>query len=225
MNEPRTNTFFPSIFWLWLPLIFLFVQMAMEFTLSEQILSSMQSEGGPHELVEFLFLLAGLVIALMTLARMSIKKNIWLALWVLIAALCCLYVGGEEISWGQQLLHWSTPEQWAAINDQNETNLHNTSSWLDQKPRLILLIGVVIGGIIIPWLRKLKSGLVPEKFAIIYPPITFGVVDMITLLVQIIDKINIGAFERGSEVVELYLFYFVLMYLVVLRGRILQNQG
>lgn len=40
-----------------------------------------------------------------------------------------LFVGGmEEIGWGQQLLHFSTPEQWAAINHQQETTLHNLVS-------------------------------------------------------------------------------------------------
>ena len=31
----------------------------------------------------------------------------------------------EEISWGQRIFGWKTPKVWAAINYQNETNIHN----------------------------------------------------------------------------------------------------
>ncbi|MCB9982820.1 MAG: hypothetical protein H6861_03965 [Rhodospirillales bacterium] len=51
------------------------------------------------------------------------------------------------------------------MNDQNETNLHNISSRFDQKPRLILLVGVVVGGLIIPALQHFKSKRVPQIFA------------------------------------------------------------
>lgn len=42
-----------------------------------------------------------------------------------LGALACVLIAGEEISWGQWLFHWSTPEAIAAGNLQNETNLHN----------------------------------------------------------------------------------------------------
>lgn len=32
---------------------------------------------------------------------------------------------GEEMSWGQRIFGWKTPEQWSARNAQAETNLHN----------------------------------------------------------------------------------------------------
>ena len=42
----------------------------------------------------------------------------------------------------------------ARINDQGETSLHNISSWLDQKPRGLLLTWVLVGGILYPiWAR------------------------------------------------------------------------
>src|SRR5690606_13691057 len=82
-----------------------------------------------------------------------------LVAWLALAALGCFYVAGEEISWGQHFLQWSTPEYWSALNDQQETNLHNVSSWLDQKPRALLEAGVVLGGIVAPALRALRPGL------------------------------------------------------------------
>lgn len=55
----------------------------------------------------------------------------WKSGQLLIAA---LYIGlacglffliGEEVSWGQRVFGWGTPESLAAINKQEETNLHN----------------------------------------------------------------------------------------------------
>lgn len=46
--------------------------------------------------------------------------------WVYALGAAMLFVVGmEEVGWGQQLFHFSTPESWAAINHQQETTLHN----------------------------------------------------------------------------------------------------
>lgn len=63
---------------------------------------------------------------------------------MVVMTLGAIYFAGEEISWGQHLFGWETPDSFVAINDQQETNLHNTSSWLDQKPRLLLEIWVLL---------------------------------------------------------------------------------
>ena len=78
-------------------------------------------------------------------------------LWTVIFGLGCVYFLGEEISWGQHLGGWETPDAWKKFNDQNETNLHNTSGWLDQIPRTILTIGIICGGLIYPLLQLGES--------------------------------------------------------------------
>lgn len=201
------------------------LQIPMEIFLSHDVLMLLHSEQGPHEFVEFLILVAAFFVAVTTLRRMDRKENKWLAAWVALAAVCCFYVAGEEVSWGQKFVQWSTPDFWMHFNDQGETNLHNTSSWFDQKPRILLLIGVIGGGLLIPLARRFKPELLPKKFEIIYPPGVLWVTALITFAVEIVDKLtealHMPVFARGSEVVELYLFYFVLLYLIVLRRRIL----
>jgi hypothetical protein len=214
--------------WLYLPLAFMVLQLAIENSLPLETRHWMHGEQGPHELIQFIILVFAFLTSLMILLRLNWKKQMWLAVWVGIAALACFYVAGEEVSWGQKFLNWNTPEYWAAINDQNETNLHNTSSWLDQKPRLILLIGVIVGGLVIPALRRFAPHMVPKKFEIIYPPAYLGIISAITLGLVLADKYDeadktVQLFERVSEVMELYLYYFVLLYLVALRRRILQH--
>lgn len=214
-----------KIWWLYIPVLFMIVQIGLECSFDPQTLAAMHSEQGPHELVQFFVMCGAFLVALATLVQMDRRANPWLALWLLLATISCFYVAAEEVSWGQQILNWDTPEFWAHVNDQNETNLHNTSSWLDQKPRLILEIGVLVGGLIIPLLNRFKPHLLPQRFAMIYPTAQFSVITIIPIGIKIVDAsldaLGIRSMERPSEVVELYVFYFVLLYLVMLRRRCL----
>lgn len=209
--------------WLWIPIAIIVAQIGIEVFTPVQYLSAMHSEGGPHETLQFIFMAAAFLIAVATLIKIK-GQNSWLTAWVGIAALASLYVAGEEVSWGQHIFDWGTSEFWSNINDQNETNFHNTSSWLDQKPRLILLIGTITGGLIIPALAKFKPAALPQKFTIIYPPAILSVAAGLALLMKIIDKLQDGLdenlFTRVAEIEELYLYYFVLLYLVILYRRV-----
>lgn len=213
-----------KIWWLYIPAAAIVIQIALEIALDVPALARMHSEGGPHEILQFLVIGAACIAALSALWLPEVGNNKGLMAWFGAAALCSLYVAGEEMSWGQHILSWNTPEYWAAVNDQNETNLHNTSAWLDQKPRILLEIGVIAGGLLIPFLRRFRPAWLPPRFAAIYPPAVLGVTAGIFLCLKIADAIadalHVRLFERVSEVQELYLFYFVLLYVVWLRRRI-----
>ena len=216
-----------KVFWLGVPLFILIGQIAIEWLVPFEHKGALHSEGGPHETLQFLFALGGLIYALRCLFHLIKNPQPFLMFWTACFALGCFYIAGEEVSWGQHIFEWGTPEFWSGINDQNETNLHNTSSWLDQKPRLILLIGVIVGGLIIPALRHTKADLLPKMFIRIYPPAILAPTALLALTVKVIDKIDeqlpeTVIFSRASEVEELYLFYFVLLYLVILRRRLAQ---
>ena len=82
------------------------------------------------------------------------------------ARLSCLYIAGEEMSWGQHFFHWNTPEYWAEVNRQEETNLHNTYAIFEKTPRSILELSIALGGlgvpfaaIFYPWLRACRASL------------------------------------------------------------------
>jgi hypothetical protein len=53
-----------------------------------------------------------------------IKQLVYLGL-----ALLFLFGAGEEISWGQRILGFQTPESLSQVNRQEEFNLHNLSTW------------------------------------------------------------------------------------------------
>jgi hypothetical protein len=94
--------------------------------LSRQVLFSKE---GPLE--HFTFLADFAAAAFMAIAA----RRVWLRttdvsrplLAIAYATLAGLLflVGMEEIGWGQQVLHFRTPKDWAEINYQQETTLHN----------------------------------------------------------------------------------------------------
>ena len=53
--------------------------------------------------------------------NVTTKRNIWYLLLCIFLFLCF----GEEISWGQRIFNWQTPDLWVNNNVQQETNIHN----------------------------------------------------------------------------------------------------
>jgi hypothetical protein len=91
-----------------------------------------------------------------------------------IGALACFYIAAEEMSWGQHFFQKDTPEYWAAVNRQQETNLHNTYAIFEKTPRSILEAGILIGGlglplaaIFFPWLRACRGSLFLPAVALV----------------------------------------------------------
>jgi hypothetical protein len=217
-----------KILTLWFPLLVLAAQLLMEMTFSGNEKAVLMSENGPVELLQFIVIVSACAVAGMTLFKISLKTNAALFGWVLMAAFACFYIGGEEVSWGQHFLNWDTPAYWQAINDQHETNFHNMTSWLDQKPRLVLFLGIVVGGLVFPVLQKFKPGTLPEKFSVVYPPAFLVPVALLVTGPYLVQEIaehffQRGVFQRVSEVQELYMYYFVLLYLMALHRRIIDQ--
>ncbi len=212
-----------SLWWLWVPLFFMAFQLSMEISLPRDVLGVLLSEWGPQETLQFMIISVAFLIAFTNLFRVNWATQKLLGGWIALAALSCFYVAGEEISWGQHIFGWETSADWQGVNDQGETNLHNTSSWLDQKPRLLLFIGIIVGGLIVPFVQKYRPALLPVKFSALYPSAQLVAVALLATLPYAIEEVaeafDIATFARVSEVQELYMYYFVLLYLWCLRVR------
>lgn len=160
-NVPPDNglpeNLLPVWAWLWLPIAFLVIELGFRIANEPLYRRLWQSELGPVETGTVLVLLPGIAAGLLALRHSGRLPALWLRGWLALIILGSFYFGGEEASWGQHWLGWETPEQIGRLNDQGETNLHNTSAWLDQKPRLLLELGVLTGGLLYPlflWLRR-----------------------------------------------------------------------
>jgi len=82
------------------------------------------AEDRAYEWIGFLgFLGAGIFSLLSLLYRKKMPK--FVALYLLGIGFFFIVCAGEEISWGQRVFGWETPESFAEANEQGETNLHN----------------------------------------------------------------------------------------------------
>lgn len=138
-----------SPFWSWLPFALLLGLILARYFMTDEAFQHYVTER-EHGIVEWLTplaLLPGIVFGLLALKLWENLPGSASRLWLLLVTLGAFYMAGEEVSWGQWLFYWDTPEAFSAINDQNETNLHNTSSLFDQKPRLLLELWALIGAI------------------------------------------------------------------------------
>ncbi len=201
---------------------------------SDHFLAWVWSEQGPLELSHVLIPLLAMGIGLFTLwSHRSILPTMqtelkWLTAAMLGLSLMCFAIAGEEASWGQHLMGWSTPESWSEVNDQQETNLHNTSSWADQKPRAIVELGVVVFGIMWPVWHLLTSQEIRKKWAILLPPMMVLPVALCGEGVRLLEMIprqlgtaSPSAFPRPSELQEFYFYTFFALCMWTWRQRLL----
>lgn len=103
-----------------------------------EIATSMEAEDGWIESLGalFFFLAAALFAMAFLKSGGSNTANSYLKgrrNWMFIPLfLLCFLAAGEEISWGQRIIGWETPEAIKEINAQEETNLHNLT-WFQVK--------------------------------------------------------------------------------------------
>ncbi len=83
-----------------------------------------REDGGIENLTAVLFLLAGLLLGA---TAMRERRHILQGLYIL-GGLALVFVAGEEVSWGQRIFGWTTPEFLQSINIQGELNVHNINT-------------------------------------------------------------------------------------------------
>jgi hypothetical protein len=220
----------PDWLYLWLPLA-IAVALSLAWHFSPRIYSAyLVGEIGLLEASHVLIPLISVAYCLRILALQEVREDRLVVAWIALGLLGSLYMAGEEASWGQHYAGWLTPENWQAINDQGETNLHNTSSWLDQKPRTLLEIGVIVGGILIPLLALRRPSIREGRYSLFLPPLACLPVAVIAELGKIWERLqshdlwDFVIFYRASEVQELYFSLFILFYLMVFRHRVLARR-
>jgi hypothetical protein len=148
------------------------------------------------------------------LLKPFVRKRPFVFAVTIIAVLGCIYTAGEEMSWGQHFFHWKTPEYWAMVNRQQETNLHNAYPAFEQWPRAIVALGVVIGGILVPLAAAFFPRVRSNRLSLFLPASAL----LPTAIIAMSFKLELV--HRPSEAVELCLYFFILGYLIVYARRI-----
>ncbi len=221
----------PSWLWLWLVPSLLVAQLIIRWISPEFASERFSGESGIVENLTVIVAIPAVLLVVYILMNRQYLPARWMQVWYGFLGLACLYFAGEEASWGQHWFGWQTPEVFKQLNDQGETNFHNMSSWLDQKPRLIVELSALFGGAFLPMWRKYK-GIVFETGSwqsLFWPSWVLLPVSLIIGLIKIPDRIfssqtiphpfNINV----SETQETYVAIAFLIYLLSVSVRLKQK--
>ena len=147
-----------------LPIAFYIGHMAVVVALRPHEPHWYVSEVAPHELgAAALFLAAGVAAACLFVRFGRTMPHGLRWVWLAYAAVA-LFVGLEEISYGQHLFGWTSPEYFARVNIQHETNLHNLGG---QGPQRTMR---AVGEFLIPIWCLLFPALFPRLSKEVYKP-------------------------------------------------------
>lgn len=215
--------------WLVLPISFFLFRYAVHLATNHQrgLESYFRGELGLIENLTVLILVGAIVTTLLILIRFGDRLHLATRIALLIYTLGCFYFGGEEASWGQHWFGWESSEFFNKYNDQQETNIHNTSVWLDRVPKALLSLMIFVGGIVIPlYLRRAKTGydsmrrgwwMLPTMVCL---P-TAVIATMTTWPAKIERMTDLSFyFYQAQETKELYMAYFLLLFILSLGLRL-----
>lgn len=108
----------------WLPLAGTLVLGAV-YGISRPAYYWLAIEDHPLEWAQFGLLSFSCLTAGFAAVRFARVGRMWLAVLLVLVAIGCLGLAGEEISWGQRVFGLGVPGEWAAANTQRELTLHN----------------------------------------------------------------------------------------------------
>ena len=178
------------------------------------------NENGLVEILQNLFLLISVlfVYKFIFIKKFNNKSLIFL-IFIYLYFIGLIYYLFEEISWGQHIFFWDSPELFLKLNSQAETNLHNTSNLLNELPRTLLLIWCSFSFILNYFLKK--NEYLKEFRIFIYPNKNLKKISLLLIFFVIpdliVDKFNLHPGYpvdfitqiRLYEVVDVITFNFI----------------
>lgn len=218
-----------AIWWLWLPIAFFVARYAISiFTpRNEGLESLMIGELGLVENLTVLLLMGVILGSLYLIRRYRDVLHLTPRLFLFFFCLGGIYFAGEEASWGQHWFGWETGEYFAAINDQHETNLHNTSEYFDRIPKAIVSFAIFLGGIALPLYLRRKEKVIDCRESmwwlfptwICLPTAVFAVTATWPSKIERFTDWKFY-FDGAQKMKELYIAYFFLLFIVSLGRRL-----
>ncbi len=211
---------------MWLPVIFFVAVPLIALADREFFAKWMASESqGILEAMHWLFSLITALIGLRLLFTEYVRADPLLIAWCAAIFVGGVYLAGEEASWGQHYFGWTTSGEWAQINDQQETNIHNTSHLLDQLPRAILQGGIIVAGLVWPWILLNKPELLPRRLDFTYPPLALRPLAILIAACWLYralsksDTFGDYLIHRPGEFQESFIVWYLLYYALFLYWR------
>lgn len=179
-------------------------------------------ENGPVEMATFFAFIAGGVVALAAAWRVRRNPGAGRLLLLVVAfSFAWMFAGMEEISWGQSLIGFASPQGMDRFNVQNETNVHNLEGVQNLHSFLLFLLGA--GGLALAAVierRRYDDLRVPGS-----TKVCLGVVAFLGLFDWITDNFPFGnpadtIIGMLAEVNEMALAFAGLLFAIALASRL-----
>jgi len=178
------------------------------------------NENGFVEILQNIFLLFSIFYFLFFLKNLNLNsESQFYVLFLYCYFFALIYYFLEEISWGQHLFSWESPNFFVEFNNQKETNLHNISNLFNELPRTFLLIWCSLSFIFFKFLNKKTKH---KKFAaFIFPNNNLKKISLLLIFFitpdLVIDKFNLHPGHpidfttniRFYEVIDFISFNFI----------------
>jgi hypothetical protein len=185
------------------------------------------------ESAQFLMMVIGFAIAVQLLFDPYVRKRTLLFVFTAFAALTCLYIGGEEVSWGQHIFYWDMSHLQSEVNTDGEFSLHNMNKAFERIPRALLQTGIIVGGILVPLVCAFDGArLKRSPIGLFLPPAALMPAALLTAFFKwgepLAPYFGVPALAaRASEGTEFFMYFFLMAYLIVFerRIRILSGEG
>lgn len=191
--------------WLWGIPVFSMLAIIVASQMSLDVVDAViVSPFGFSENVPTLFIIVGVAYAIAIMRLPNIGK---LKGWMVVYALALVFFAGEDQNWFQYWLGTEVPNYFLVHNKEQETNLHNMSTWFNQKPRLLVEIWVLVACILVPmgwwtWPKKATEKWVP---AALWPDKRVVALGIFTLVVGQLRRVFKYLAELGVTLPDMTL--------------------
>jgi hypothetical protein len=210
-----------NIFIIYLFIVFLLVGM-FAYTFQSNLFIEMNKEDRLVENLQFFVVVLASLFSFFLSRFYKIQKKFFFFIFYLFVGLVLLFIAGDEISWGQRLFNYQTPESIIDYTDQqNEVSWHNTKGISQYLGQIYLAIGAYgsFSFIIYQFIKKFfyKSSAFFKHFFILFPASLFFFLKFIYDYLASFSGIDLPfKFNSWSEYVELamYLGIFIQLFLI-----------
>jgi hypothetical protein len=182
------------------------------------------NEDGLGEWATFAAVLGLVPMGLLIARRLwRLHERSWALLFV-VAAAGAFFIAGEEISWGQRVFGFVTPETLAEVNRQGETTIHNIGSVLSFLNLAMFIVAVVAG--VMPFIWRWGSRGRPRDVStmIIVPPLFLATSFLIAAAYRLVRYALLPdahyVISRYAEFIELLMFGALLSFAILIYRRL-----
>lgn len=165
------------------------------------------AEDGLLEWLQVVGYAAASVLALL-LSRLLLRRgDVRFAAAYAMLAIGCMFVAGEEISWGQRILGIETPENLQELNRQGELGVHNVGT-LETIFQLTLLVAGLYGSAGVWLIRSRWQRSESRMLALLVPPVFLSSFFLLVFLHRLVrftvpNVTDVTAFVKFGEWPEL----------------------